>query len=279
MAGLVFGTAPVFAQTVEPPPLPRGSDVPEPLEAQIRFKPGVSLSNISLTLSRVETRSHPPNGSNIGETIELQLLQPFSGSPHGAHVAQQGLGSVRSAQLLYTLRRTPLISDRPSDGQKSTVSTIELLAAVGHRSFDEPVAGDSLHRVPFAFGTWVGFSPGRTLGRAGTPRYGVGLQYRRQYLPDAATRAPVRASGAVVSGSVDGALSLGQWLDEGLSYRLSVAQDLNRGITGSDLTLSSSFLEYPKLIVGINLRVQTRDNDIRTRDNRFSISPRLSVQF
>lgn len=270
-----------MAQEVEPPRLPRGGPPGPPITSEIVIEPAPSFSNIKLNLSRFRTRSDIDSGINIGETIDLQLLQPFKSSPYGAHAAEQGLGSVRSAELKLSMWRTRLMRpDEPLEQRAHPVTAIQLLGAVGHRRFDAPLPETGrVDRMPFALGAMIEHRPGDPGSFLGRQKLGLGLQYRRQYLPAAGAKTPVRVGGTVVHGLIEGAIGKVPMLANGLSYRLAAGYDLTRKIPGAELSLTTAVYEDPRILLGIGVWVQGRDEDVRTRDKRFDFAPRISIQF
>ena len=274
----------VAAQESDPPPLPRGEPASPPIRPELLIEPAPSFSNLRLGLSRSETRPDPRAGIATGETFDLQLLLPFKSSPYGAPIAHEGLGSVRSAQLRFGIWKAPLIRpEEPAARRSYPVTGIDLHAAIGHRSFPRQPPGTDgrSHHMPFAFGAEVSHRPGDSASFLGRQRFALGLEYRRQYLPAEDTKAPVRLRSKLVRGSVDGAFGKLPIFSNGISYRLTAAYDLSRKVPGAELTLTTpiAIIEYPRLVAGLNVWVQGRDNDPRTRDKRFDFGPRLALQF
>lgn len=282
--GIFCSATSVAAQESEPPPLPPGDPAAPPIRPEILIEPAPSFSNLTLGLSRSETRPDPKAGIAVGETFDLQLLLPFKSSPYGAPIAQKGLGSVRSAQLKLSIWKAPLIRpEEPAARRSYPVTGIDLHAAVGHRSFPRQPAGSGgrSHHMPFAVGAEVSHRPGSPGSFLGRQRFALGLEYRRQYLPAEGTKAPVRITSKVVRGAIDGAFGRLPLFSNGISYRLAAGYDLSRKVPGAELTLTTpvAIIEYPRLVAGINVWVQGRDNDPRTRDKRFDFGPRLAFQF
>lgn len=268
---------PAFAQVRSPQSDARQAG---PILPEIVVVPAPSFSSLKLKLSRTDSHPDERRQKNIAKTFEVQIAQPFKSSPYGAPVTEAGLGAVQSAQLLVTLRQSDLIR-RDGGGQRShPVDSLQFLAAVGHRGFDIPGAPvDHVDRVPYAFGLELEHRPGNPKTFAGHLAMGLGVQYRRQYLPPDPGGAPVAVDNVIVDAAVGGAMRSFPGLPQGLGYRLKVGYDVARGVPGAELALTTAVLEYPRLIIGVSFWFQGRDNDPRTRDKRFDLAPHISLQF
>lgn len=268
--------APARAQQCPAPPADKAASV----SPGIVVDPAPSFSSLALDLTHRESGPDAACRKNITRTFDLQLKQPFKSSPFGAPVTEAGLGAVQSAQFVFTLVRSDLIGPLPRAVRP--VDSLQLLAAIGHRGFDVPGAGmlvDHVDRVPYALGLEWEHRPGNPASFAGRLSFVLGVQYRRQYLPAVTGGPPARVDNVIVDAALGGALARFPLLSRGLGYRLKLGYDVARGVPGAELALNTAVLDYPRIVVGVSFWFQARDDDPRTRDKRFDLSPHLNLQF
>jgi hypothetical protein len=249
-----------------------------PIKPEIVVDPAPSFSSFKLKLTR--SKSHHASAKDVTKTFEVQFTLPFRSSPFGAPVTESGLGAVESAQLLVTLLRTDAMSRIPRP--VNPADSLLLLAAIGHRGFDAPGAGTSVYhvdRLPYAFGLAWKHEPGNPKTFVGRLRMGLGVQYRRQYLPADPGGAPIGVDNVIVDAGVDGAVRKLPFLPYGFGYSFKAGYDVLRGVPGAEVALNTMVLTNPRLVVGVSFWFQGRDDNARTRDKRFDLAPHLSLQF